>query len=41
MKDSQGREEFAGELEVGVSVLMGVMVACTSAKELVEDLAEL
>ena len=41
MKDSQGREEFTCVLEVGVPVLMCVMVACTSAKELEEDLAEL
>jgi hypothetical protein len=41
MKDRQGREEFTCVLEVVVPVLMCVMVACTSAEELEEDLAEL
>jgi len=41
MKDGQGREEFTRVLEVGVPVLICVMIACTFAKELEEDLGEL
>ena len=41
MTDSQGREEYTCVLDVVVPVLICVMVACASAKELVEDLAEL